>query len=131
LLPQYASCSFDPATETVNSGVTGNVILNLSTSDSAIARVEPAAGWGAAPLLCGLVLLPFAFARRRRVLLLAVLACALAAGITACTSSGGGTGGSPPGQKQTTTTAPGTYSIPVTATTGGVSQPVTLTLTVD
>ena len=131
LLPQYASCSFSPATETLNSGVTGNVILNLSTSESAIARVEPAAGWGAAPLLCGLVLLPFALARRRRDLLFAVLACVLAAGVTACTSSGGGTGGSPPGQKQTTTTPPGTYTIPVTATADGISQPVNLTLTVD
>ncbi len=131
-LPQYASCSFNPATEALNSGVAGNVTVNISTGEVSSARVDPAAGWRAAPLLCGLLLLPLALARRRRVLLLAVLVCVLAAGITACTSSGGGTGGSPGGgQQQTTTSPPGTYTIPVTATANGMSQSVNLTLTVD
>ncbi|MFZ0304708.1 MAG: choice-of-anchor D domain-containing protein [Terracidiphilus sp.] len=128
-LPQYASCSFSPATETLNSGVEGNVTVNISTGEVSSSKVEPAAGWQAAPLLCGLLLLPFALARKRKALLLAVLACVLAAGVTACTSSSLGSGGS--GTKQTSTTPPGTYTIPVTTLANGMSQPVTLTLTVD
>jgi hypothetical protein len=129
-LPQYAACTFNPATETLNSGVEGNMALNISTGGVSSAKLEPAAGWHAAPLLCSLLLIPFAFARRRKVLMFAFLACVLAAGVTACTSSGGGTGGGG-GGKQTNTTPPGTYTIPVTATANGISQSVTLTLTVD
>jgi hypothetical protein len=129
-LPQYAACTFNPATETLSSGVEGNMAVNISTGQASTAQVEPVAGWRVAPLLCGLLLLPLAFARKRRVLLLAVLACVLTAGITACTSSGLGTGGGGGGQKQNTT-PPGTYTIQVTATANGLSLPVTLTLTVD
>lgn len=128
-LPEYASCSFNPATEALNSGVAGNVTVNISTGEVSSASVEPRAGGHSPLLLCGLLLLPFSLARRRRVLLLAVLACVLSAGITACTSSGGGTGGTPPLQGQSTPA--GTYNIPVTATADGMSQSVSLTLTVD
>jgi len=128
-LPQYASCALNPTTETLNSGVAGNVEVNISTGDATSSKLEPVSGWHAAPLLCGLLLLPFALARRRRFLLLAVLACILGSGVTACTSSGGGTGGSPPVQGHTTPA--GTYSIQVNALANGVSQSVTLTLTVD
>jgi hypothetical protein len=132
LLPKYAACTFSPATETLNSGVAGNIAVGISTGQAASARVEPpAAGWGAAPLLCGLLLIPLALARRRSALLFAVLVCVLTAGITACTSSGGGTGGSVGGGQNQTTTPPGTYTIPVTATADGMSQSVSLTLTVD
>ncbi len=129
-LPEYAACAFSPTSESLNSGVEGNVAVNISTGQVASARVQPASSSVAAPLVCGLLLLPFALARRRRALLLAVLACVLACGITACTSSSLGNGGG--GQKQqTTTTPPGTYTIPVSATANGMSQSVTLTLTVD
>jgi hypothetical protein len=127
-LPEHAACSFNPASEALNSGVAGNMSVNISTGEVTSAKVEPAAGGQFAPLLCGLPLLPFALLRRRRVLLLAVLACVLA-GITACTNSGGGTGGTPPVQGQTTPA--GAYTVTVTATADGISQPVTLTLTVD
>ena len=132
LLPQYATCAFNPATETLNSGIEGNVAVNISTGQVSIAKVQPAPGWRVAPLLCGLFLLPLALARKRRALTLAVLACVLVNGISACTSSGGGTGGGGGGgQKQTNTTPAGTYTIPVTVTANGISQSVTLTLTVD
>ena len=127
-LPQYALCSFSP-TGTLDSGVTGNVTVSVSTGEVSSAKINPAASWHVAPLLCGLLLLPFALARRRKVLLLAVLACVLVSAISACTSSGGGTGGTPPNQGQTTPA--GTYTIPVTATANGMSKPVSLTLTVD
>jgi hypothetical protein len=129
-LPQYASCAFNPATEPLNSGVTGNVAVNISTGEVSSTKVEPATGWHAAPLFCGLLLLPLALARRRRGLLLAVLAFVVGAGISACTSSGGGTGGGGGGGQNQTTPA-GTYTIPVTVTANGMSQSATLTLTVD
>ena len=54
----------------------------------------------------------------------------LAAGVSSCTSSSGGTGGAPPGGGSGSTPA-GTYTIPVTVTSTGVSHSVNLTLTVD
>ena len=140
-LPEYASCSFNPAIEDLNSGVSGNVTVNISTSESAVSQVDsqvvsqtdpqvsPLQGTRIVPLLCGLFLFPFALSRRRRALLLAVLACVLLFAITACTSSGGGTCCGPPPVNQTT--PPGTYTIQVTATANGMSQSTNLTLTVD
>ena len=129
-LPEYASCAFQPATETLDSGVPGNVTANISTGGVTSAKLNRATDWHAAPLLIGLLLFPAAIARRRRGWLLVVLLSVLAAGVSACTSSGGGGGGGGGGQKQTTTPA-GTYTITVTATANGISQPLTLTLTVD
>jgi hypothetical protein len=132
-LPQYASCSFNPATEDLNSGVVGNVIVNISTSETpapqVASQVSPLQGPRIAPLSFGFLLIPFALSRRRRVLLLAVLASVLLFAISACTSSGGGTCCGPPPVSKTT--APGTYTIQVTATANGMSQSTQLTLTVD
>ena len=131
LLPEYATCAFNPTTETLNSGIEGNVAVNISTGQASSAQVQPASGWRVAPLLCGLLLLPLALARKRRALILAVLACVLAFGISACTSSGGGTGGGGGGGQKQNTTPAGTYTIPVTVTANGISQSVKFTLTVD
>jgi hypothetical protein len=132
-LPQYASCSFNPATEDLNSGVVGNVIVNISTSETpapqVASQVSQLQGPRIAPLSFGFLLIPFALSRRRRVLLLAVLASVLLFAISACTSSGGGTCCGPPPVSKTT--APGTYTIQVTATANGMSQSTQLTLTVD
>ncbi|MGB6722960.1 MAG: hypothetical protein WBE72_19345, partial [Terracidiphilus sp.] len=89
---------------------------------------EAPAGWRALPLVCGLLLLPLALARRRKVLWLAVLTAVLMAGASSCTSSSGGTGGNPPGGNGT---PPGTYTIPITVTSTGVSHAVNVVLTVD
>jgi hypothetical protein len=82
-------------------------------------------------LACGLALVPFGLARRRRALLLVALLVILAGGVSSCTSSniiktGGGGGSSGSG-----VTPAGTYSIPVTVTSNGISRQITLTLTVD
>jgi hypothetical protein len=134
-LPSNALCLFNPATQTLGSGVEGNAMVQIYTGSSGqTVRAEPPAGWRAAPLLCGLLLLPFALWRRRKALLLASLTAILACGVTSCTSSGGGTGGSGSGsgsQSGGSSTPAGTYQIPVTVTAMGVSHAQTITLTVD
>jgi hypothetical protein len=57
----------------------------------------------------------------------------LLGGVSSCTSSGGGssTGTSTGTGTGTGSTPPGTYSIVVTASSNGVSHPITLKLTVD
>jgi hypothetical protein len=130
-LPSNAVCTFNPATQTLPSGVQGNVNAEFSTGQSSSsAHAESPSGWRALPLLCGLFLLPLAFARRNKTFLCVLLAVLLAAGVSSCTSSSGGTGGSPPGGGSGSTPA-GTYTIPVTVTSTGVSHSVNLTLTVD
>jgi len=134
-LPTNALCVFSPATETLSSGVTGNLSVKISTG-SATAAIRPKSpgAAGAVALVCALLLLPIGWWRRRKLLypisLLLLVVC-LVGGFTACTkfsgnTSGGGTGGGTGG-----TTAAGTYSIPVTVTSFGVSHSVTLSLTVD
>jgi hypothetical protein len=129
-LPANALCLFSPSTQSLDAGVQGNVVVEISTGSSSTARFEPPGLFRAAPLLCGLLLLPFALTRRRRIFLLALLAVILAGGVTSCTTSGGGSGGS--GRSGSgSTTPPGTYTIPVTVSSTGVSHSVNLSLTVD
>ena len=131
-VPANAACAFNPPAETLGAGVQGNVTVQIATGQSATAaRGGDALRWRFAPLLCGLLLLPFALARRGRNLMLIALAAILAAGASSCTSSGGGTGGSPPGGGSGNSTPAGTYTISVTITSTGVSHSVNLTLTVD
>jgi hypothetical protein len=133
-LPAKAACVFNPTGETLNSGVTGNVTAQVSTaSTAASARWHGARAWGLVPLVCGLVLLPMGRKRKRRVrdtILLLVLLAMLVGGVGSCASSGGGKGGGL-GANSGGTTPAGTYSIPVTVTSTGVSHNATLTLTVD
>jgi hypothetical protein len=130
-LPANAVCTFNPAGETLDTGVEGDVTAEISTGQSSAFTPSGALpGWRALPLVCGLLLLPLALVRRRRLLLLVALMVLLAVGITSCTSSSGGTGGSPPGGNGANT-PPGSYTIPVTVTSTGVSHPVNLSLTVD
>jgi hypothetical protein len=132
-LPTNALCVFNPASETLNAGVTGNVTVEVSTgqASSSAGSIMPAA-WKILPLACALVLLPFGWKRRKSGLLWIALLAAIVGGISSCTSSGGGTGGSGgSGGGGAGATPPGTYSIPVTVTSMGVQHNLTLTLTVD
>lgn len=139
-LPSGALCLFNPATQTLNSGVQGNLVTEISTSASQ-ARLDPPVTGGSAPnpwralrLACGLLLLPFALRRRRGILQFALLLAVLVCGVSSCTSSGGGTGGGgggTGGQGGSSSTPPGTYTIPVTVSANGVSQSVEVVLTVD
>ena len=146
-LPANALCTFNPTSETLGAGVVGNVAVEISTSNGATVRLEnPGFGsprphkldraglWHALPLACGLLLLPLALGKRRKALMMVFLAVLLAGGVSSCTSSGGGTGGTSGGtggQGGSAGTPAGTYTIPVSVTSTGVTQTVPLTLTVD
>jgi hypothetical protein len=138
-LPASAICVFSPATETLTPGATGNVAVTISTgSTTSLLRLKGPRGWGALPLVCGLLLLPLGWKSRRKALhglALLMLLGALAGGVASCAKSGGGTGGGTGGSGGsgglTGTTPAGTYSVPVTVTSTGVSHSATLTLTVD
>ncbi len=141
-LPSDALCLFSPATETLNSGVQGNILVEISTNGSLARLGKPEFGrpgnpgyLRVLPLTCGLLLLPLAIRRRRKILQLIVLLAVLGLGISSCTSSGGGTGGSGSGGSGGSGggsgTPTGTYTIPVTVTSMGISQTVDVVLTVD
>jgi uncharacterized membrane protein len=134
-LPANAVCIFNPSGETLSSGVTGNVTAQVSTgSTAASVRWNGPGEWGALPLFCGLLLLPLKWKRNRKALHGAVLIALLAilvGGVGSCAKSGGGTGGGLGSATGELSTPPGTYSIPVTVTSTGVSHNATLTLTVD
>jgi hypothetical protein len=134
-LPAYATCVFNPATTTISAGATGSVTVQVSTGTSGSAREETPAGWQLLPLSCGLLLLPIALRRRRNRLFLIALLAVVAVSASSCTSSGGGSGGGGGGggggSGSGSTTPAGTYSIPVTITSTGISHVVTLTLIVD
>ncbi len=144
-LPANALCLFSPASETLSAGVQGNVAVEISTGNASTAGLErrgiakPKLGnpglslfglRGLLPLTCGSLLLPLLVRRRRKLFLLILLAAFLVGGASSCTSSGGGTGGTG-GNGGGSNTAPGTYTIPVSVTSMGVSQSVNLSLTVD
>jgi len=147
-LPTDALCLFSPNTETLNAGVQGNVEVEISTTSPQARLERPGAsrpesgqrGPGGPdlsrtlPLACGLLLLPFAIFRRRRIFQMALLLAVLACGVSSCTSSGGGGGGctgSSCSQQGGGGTPAGTYTIPVTVTSAGISQTINVTLTVD
>jgi hypothetical protein len=71
---------------------------------------------------------------RNRLLIAICISVVLMGGVASCTSSGGGDSSVSGGNSAPsggTYTPPGTYSIPVTITSTGISHSFTLTLTVD
>ena len=130
-LPANALCLFNPTTTTVSAGATGNVNIGISTGKPGLAFAESPAGWRMLPLTCGLLLLPLAFIRRRKNIFLIVLFAAMAGSISSCTASGGGTSSGSNGSGSASATPPGTYTIPVTVSSTGISHAVTVTMTVD
>jgi hypothetical protein len=134
-LPANSQCVFNPPTTTITAGATGTMAVAISTGKSSTARLESPAPWRVIPITCGL-LLPLVFVRRRRkFLLLLVLLAVMASVASSCSSSGGGagaaTGGGSGGSGGGLATPPGTYAIPVTITSTGVTHAVTVSLTVD
>jgi hypothetical protein len=131
LLPPYASCTFSPASLSVPANSTGYEVVGIATGvSSSSAHLSRSPVWPVLPLVCGLALVPIALVRRRRAFLLIALLAVLAGGVTSCTSSSIVSGGATPASGSGITPA-GSYPVLVTATSNGVSQSVTLTLTVD
>jgi hypothetical protein len=134
-LPANAVCVFNPASETLNAGVTGNVLAQVSTGGIEVsARLRKARWWGVAPIVCCMLLLPPGRKKARRAVQAAIwvaLLTVLVGGVGSCASSGGGSGGGVSAETGGLTTPAGTYTIPVTVTSTGVSHTATLTLTVD
>ena len=129
-LPAHAACTFNPSSTTVNANMTGNVTVEVVTGNASASLERRTLPWRAAPLLCGLLLLPLGFAKKRRVLLLIAVLGILVGGVASCSGSGGGSGGSGGGGSGSNTPA-GSYTIPVTATANGISHQTSLSLTVD
>jgi hypothetical protein len=135
-VPDNAVCSFNPASATISAGATGSVTVSIATGKASNARSEAPAAWRTLPLLCGLLLAPWARARRRRALLHLLLLVLFVSGMASCSaSSGGSTGGGSPvgggGSGSSSATPAGTYTVPVTVASTGVAHTITLTLTVD
>jgi hypothetical protein len=123
-LPQYATCSFQPASLALTSGGTSGFAVNVATGPASSAKQLGAQD----PLLAALLFVSLLSLRSRNAracVILVGLGCVLA--LTGC---GGGSSGSvaPPAPS---TTSPGTYAIAVTGTSGSLSQPITLALTVN
>jgi len=132
-LPANAFCLFNPSSETLNGGVSGNVTLGISVGQApASAESRRPVIWNLVPVACLLVFLPLGWKRRSKALAGCVLLAILAAGVSSCTSSGGGTGGGggTTGGGGGGTTPTGTYSIPVNVTSTGVQHSLTVTLIV-
>jgi hypothetical protein len=135
-LPAHATCTFNPAGETVAANATGNVTVQISTGQGTTSGqlqappIGPA--WRVLPVALGLIALPFAWHKRRKNLLFIAMLALAASGIVSCSGGGGGSGGVPTPPPQTSNITPaGKYSVGVTATANGVSHKLTLSLTVD
>jgi hypothetical protein len=135
-LPANSACSFNPTSETVAANTTGSVMVQIATGQVTISAQPNAppsrvTGLRILPMLCGLMLVPLALNRRRRTLLFAGLLTLLVVGVTSCAGAGGGTGTAPPAAATSHATPAGTYSVPVSVTSSGVTHKVTVSLTVD
>ncbi len=141
-LPANALCIFDPSGETVGSGGTGSVTVEISTGQAITSSLAKGPGRGSSlPFACGLILLPLALTpawkRRRRFLLMGALLGILAGGISSCVGSLAGSNSScGTACSGSGLTPPGTYAIVVNVTSNGVTHPLAaptgpLTLTVD
>jgi hypothetical protein len=128
-LPEYAACAFNPSNLSVASIVSGQVLVQISTSRSSAKLQPPAWRWTALPISFGLLMVPLV-ARRRRGLWLGLLLVLGLAGMSGCASVGGGAGSTPP-PSTAHNAAPGTYKVPVTITSNGVQHTVNLTLVVN
>jgi hypothetical protein len=132
-LPSEVTCSFAPTSLTVPSSAPLTTTLTVGTTGTATASLRNGPAGGVLPeIFAALILLPLGFMRRMLrakmtgspwlacLLLLAgaTLAAASLLGMAGC----GGSGKS--------STPAGTYSIPITVTSGGTTVPLNLSITV-
>jgi hypothetical protein len=129
--PKGAQCSV-PATEPLNPNSSANFAVTVTTTSRTIGTLHPLgfSAWMWAIALLGWVALPWARASQksiRRSFFLS-LASALLCLQCSCGGSGGTSSGGP--QPNPNGTPAGTYSLMVTATSGGMNQSATLALTI-
>ena len=132
-LPANASCTFNPTQPSVPAnGVSGSVVLGITTGAPAEALVRNLNMSQKGLLLGGLVVLPFVVSLRKlrlqKLLVVALLLGGLAGGLSSCVAAGGGAntqlplgGGTPPGS----------YPVNVSASANGVTHSATVTLVVN
>jgi hypothetical protein len=123
-----STCSLSPSSVSVSANSTGAESVEVSTGVSSSARLSRPSAWPALPLACGIMLVPLALWKRRKALLLIAMLAIAISGVSSCTSSGGGLSQPPPNSGLTPA---GTYSIPITVSSGNIQHQITLTLTVD
>jgi hypothetical protein len=130
-LPPYSSCTFNPPTMGITSSYSVYEEVQIATGLSQSSdRSSRAPAWPIVPLACGLLLAPFALARRLKALMAIALLAILVGGVSSCASSGVILGGPIPKSGPGITPA-GTYTIPITTTSNGVQHQVTFTVIVD
>lgn len=130
-LPANSTCTFNPTSLTLSSGITGTVNVAIATGKSATASLTPLSAGRAITMLCGILLMPWVLKRNRKALLHLVGLVVLIAAISSCGGAIGGSSGSGGGSGNGSSTPPGTYHVAVTITSTGLSRQVTLNLTVD
>ncbi len=118
--PHNAACSL-PSLVTLTSGATSSFAVNISTGTTL--GVQHSAT--IYPLFAAMLLISLLGLTDRN-----VRACLILVGLVGILALGGCASGGSGGGPTQNTTPPGTYSLTVTATSGSVSQPVTLTLIV-
>ena len=133
-LPSLVTCSFAPASLTVTSATTApTTTLTIGTTGTTTAFLRNGPAGGVLPgIFAALILLPLGFMRRilrtrttgspwLACLLLLAGATLAAAGMLGMAGCGGSSKSSTPA---------GTYSIPITVTSGGTTVPLNLSITV-
>jgi hypothetical protein len=131
--PSDSTCTVDPASVQVTSGVTASVTVTIATIAAANANEGskraklPLMAVGFFPIGLWLFMVPRI---RRRLPMVALFLIALVASGCGVTSTGGSSGSST-NSGGSSGTASATYSPVITATGPGVTQTVTLTLIVD
>jgi len=130
-LPADVTCTFMPTSLTVTSSTALTTTLTIGTTGTATAAlIKQPAGTVLPTLLAALILLPLGFTRRilrtRKAgsqwfgLLLLTGACFAAAGLLGTAGCGGSSSSTPAG----------TYSIPITVTSGSTTVPLNLSITI-
>jgi hypothetical protein len=138
-LHTLATCSFSPTSLTVPSSAPLTTTLTIGTTGTAAASLRNGPAGGMLPaILAALILLPLGLMRRilragsprLACLLLLAAAAAAAAGMIGMALCGGGYASSTSSTSSAQSTPAGTYSIPITVTSGGTTVPLNPSITI-